>query len=279
MNIRVGNATIHFHRTVRVKEEGISALPPSLGLCEIYKVSDYATACPKNWDERAYFIALHDIEALWLAFTSTEPTALIIGAGGINALTGEKLIAQLEEENYLVVPTQPWLDGWKDKTGCVYQFVTTEFQKGEGCTIGEQILGGECVTGGIGIAAFEGKDTEELIPPPPVYSNSGYGVCSLTSLTTCDFESKEMGIGKGGKIDQKIYADPYGIKVWKEKPVELATIYLINAAQFSKITGQPMPPLPASFDEYKGNWFTVDDKKYPDINGTDKFDKLKKVKK
>jgi len=66
---------------------------------------------------------------------------MLVGAGGINALSGEKLGVTLERENYLVAPPQPWLDGWKDKDGTVYQFVATAYQKGQGITVAEQLMG------------------------------------------------------------------------------------------------------------------------------------------
>lgn len=318
----IGPLRVTLHRTVRVALGETSNLPPSLGEFPIYKVSDYRNTCPSQWEDNAVFVAMHDKEALWMSFEvksksknnsyryePSAPLAVLVGAGGINALSGEKLGTKLEKDNYLVTPPQPWLDGWKDKDGTVYQFVTTEYQKGEGKTIGEQIMGAECKTGGIGIAVFEAKEPEKLISQSHPSQWKGGGPCGQsimqfaagTSNLEClasndadyDYEEKtsgglelcslsegrgrkqrkvmEMGVGKGGKITQKIYSDPHGLEVWKDQPESAVAVYLVNAEQFSEITGHAMPPLPKSVENYHGTWFGLHDKTESDIAGTDVF--------
>lgn len=322
----VGPLHITLHRTVRVALGEVSSLPPSLGSFPIYKVSDYRETCPQQWEDNAVFIAMHDSEALWMSFERKlqagryeppEPLAILVGAGGINALNGEKLGTTLEKNNYIVAPPQPWLDGWKDKDGTVYQFVTTEYQKGEGLTVGEQIMGTECKTGGIGIAVFEAK--EKLIPeskPGEYYKCGSYGqsatLAGYNSIfgeladysVGCDYETNsdpiqlcslglsaesknfagaarlsrkvtEMGVGKGGKINQKIYPDPHGLEVWKDQPAAAMAIYLVNAEQFSEITGQVMPPMPKSTKDYHGIWYGLKDANKEDVAGTNAFTGLK----
>ena len=59
-------------------------------------------------------------DALWLNFGSISygrpelPVALKIGAGKINAVSGEKWVDGLNQDpqNYVVLPEQPWLDGF-----------------------------------------------------------------------------------------------------------------------------------------------------------------------
>jgi hypothetical protein len=51
----------------------------------------------------------------------------------------------------------------------------------------------------------------------------------------------EMGIGRGGKIIQKIYPDPYGLDVWEAEPSAMLATYLVNANVFEQITGQKVP--------------------------------------
>jgi hypothetical protein len=281
-NLNLGPLSITFHRTVRVSEKELSLLPPSLGFFDIYQVSDYRITCPKSWEKNSYFIALHEKEAMWLSFETSNPTALIVSAGGINALTGKEDLNKLEEGNYLVTPPQPWLDGWKNTDGSVYQFVTTKYEKGEGFSVAEQLIGEKSVHGGLLITIFEAKNPQELEiyckPDETVY---GFELCSFASSLRCckmtDFECEELGVGKGGKITQKIYPDPYGLKVWKTIPTAHASIYLINSSQFSEITGLPMPGLPKSFEDYIGKWYGLKDENYNDIEGTTKFDKLKSV--
>src|SRR5215467_15356670 len=164
--MRIGNIEVVFHRTVRVPDgRQPSSLPPSLGRMDLYPVAKYAKRCPEKWEKGAYFLALHETEAMWMSFRSlAHPIAMLVGAGGINALTGEKLGITLEKDNYLVAPPQPWLDGWKDKDGTVYQFVATAYQKGKGITVAEQLMGEESKTGAIGIAFFHPKDPSKLQP-------------------------------------------------------------------------------------------------------------------
>jgi hypothetical protein len=330
--LKVGPIDIIFHRTVRVKEGQISDLPPSLGSIGFYSVKEFRKTCPESWDNNAIFIPLHEREAIWLAFNNPGvPVALLVGAGGINALTGEKLGLTLEKENYLVAPPQPWLDGWKGEDGTVYQFVATEHKKGEGLTVSEQLIGKESKTGGIGIAVFEAKNPRELEKVLKPKENV-YGLCSFSApaggfegyddaITTsaccedestldydCEYETvacqpvlkgltrgmttksvrrrgqhtnkaAEMGVGKGGKIFQKIYPDPtdYGIETWKAEPSAAVAVYLVNAVQFTEITGMPMPPLPKSAEDYIGTWYGLQDDKYEDVSGSDKFTGLKDV--
>nr|WP_213394460.1 hypothetical protein [Yoonia sp.] len=53
------------------------------------------------------------------------PVALKIGAGKINAVSGEKWGDGLSKDpqNYVVLPNQPWLDGFNVEKGKVRQFV------------------------------------------------------------------------------------------------------------------------------------------------------------
>jgi hypothetical protein len=320
--LKVGPLQVTLHRTVRVHPEDKSSLPPSLGHLPIYKVADYRENCPGNWEDDAVFVALHDKEALWMSFRSADPVAIMVGAGGVNALNGEKLGLKLETDAYMVHPPQPWLDGWKDKDGTVFQFVGTEYKKGEGLTVGEQLHKEECKTGGMGIAVFEAKDPAAIrakVPTPREYSNYAGGamLCCASaggsypqddaysmqqfasgdanleafylsdSPVTCDFEmaeaapvtkgirtrgapkAREMGVGKGGKINQKIYPDPHGLEVWKEAPTAAVAVYLVNSEDFSKITGLPMPPLPKAAEDYYGRWYGLKDEHLGDVQGTD----------
>lgn len=314
--MRMGNMEVVFHRTVRVPDgRQPSNLPPSLGRMDLYPVAKYAKRCPANWEKSAYFLALHESEAMWMSFrTNVHPVAMLVGAGGINALTGEKLGITMEKDNYLVAPPQPWLDGWKDKDGTVYQFVATAYQKGKGITVAEQRMGEESKTGAIGIAFFDPKDPSKLkLKQSPLegYTSSLFGnefkwtPSAGSGDLTCAFSAEfleqhpaacmaaaevaapasaklgraqtkfdEMGIGRGGKIVQKIYPDPYGLKVWEQEPRATLACYLVNAEAFEEITGEKIPK-PVSSEQYSGKWFGLQDKSEGDVAGTDKFTGLK----
>lgn len=306
--MRIGNMEVIFHRTVRVPDgRQRSNLPPSLGHMDLYPVAKYVKRCPENWEEEAYFLALHETEAMWMSFrSSSRPTAMLVGAGGINALTGEKLGITLERENYLVAPPQPWLDGWKDKDGTVYQFVATAYRKGKGTTVAEQLMGEESKTGAIGIAFFHPKDPRKLQPKrTPIegqtLSMGGNEFKWETGQITASFSKEtpllgfrailssgkapsglervgtnfdEMGIGRGGKIIQKIYPDPHGLEVWEQEPWATLACYLVNAEVFEEITGEKIPR-PVSSETYSGPWFGLKDNAEGDVAGTNKFTGLK----
>jgi hypothetical protein len=278
--MKLGPLSFSLHRTVRVAANQKPAnLPPSLGNFELYKVSDYK--CPESWDKDAYFIAMHSKEAMWISFQTCEPIAVMIGAGSINALDGKPFNEKLEKDNYLVTPPQPWLDGWKTEDGSVYQFVATE--AGENKTIGEQLA--QTKDHAIVFSVYESKNPEKLqsCRVQQTWGDSEAGNLDFEVMSDC-FEGfppmrccsfgTEMGLGKGGKIIQKIYDDPHGIEEWKESPTKTMRVYLINASEFSEITGKELPP-PATEENYNGVWYGLEDEHLKDINGTKVFDKLK----
>lgn len=341
--MRLNNLEVTFHRTVRVAEgRAASNLPPSLGRMKMFKVSDYRKNCPADWDDSAFFMSLHDTEAMWLSFHAIgKPCAVLVGAGGVNALSGQKLGTKLEKENYLVCPPQPWIDGWKDVDGTVHQFIATPHKKGEGLTVAEQIIGAESKTGAMGLAIFEPKDDAKLktanlpgewnagnqwatggikgqsVGGNTMWASSEIITSSLMSFdhvensiysTTMDFAEQsvvkcaveqqqftnsvvpkpagilraaraavahvEMGLGKGGKIIQKIYGDPHGIEVWKETPTVVFAFYLVDAKTAEEITGEKVAG-PVDHAQYGGAWFGLHDEKLPDVLGTSIFSGLK----
>ena len=281
-HLEINPVYLTFHRTVKVKNSlETSNLPPSLGICDIYKVSDYPNTCPKLWDKDAYFIAMHDKEAMWVSFQSLEPIAMIIGAGKTNVLSGKEFNNKLEEDNYLVTPPQPWLDGWKTENGSVHQFVTTH--TGNGKTIGEQL--GNDNDHALSISIFKAKHPEKLRnnsfqrPGGVVWGDSETGSLENEEPSYCCRAvcCSEMGIGKGGKIKQKIYKDPHGIETWLESPEKNVKVYLIKASAFSEITGNTLPPLPVEASSYEGTWYGLKDKDFKDVKGTSVFDELKAI--
>lgn len=300
--MKLGPLTVEFHRTVRVAESRTPAnLPPSLGRMKPYEVKAYRERCPAIWEDEGVFVGLHDTEALWLSFATSRPLALLVGVGAINALTGQPLGTKLEAGNYLVTPPQPWLDGWKATDGTVYQFVGTPYEKGKGLSVGEQILGEQSQSGGLGLALFESKEPLAVKHPTP---QEGWGMeatgdtmswggqhvnFGIMGMSTHVAESepqfrsvirsasfKEMGVGKGGKITQKVYADPYGLEVWKELPSQTRAVYFVHAELLAEITGTPIAK-PVSQGEYQGAWYGLKDEAEGDVAGSETFTGLKSV--
>lgn len=253
-----------------------------------------------------------------------NPKALIIGAGNINAVSGKPFDPSLQkgvrgkkkkssleiklekEQNYLVVPPQPWIDGWKAEDGKVYQFVAAEMGSGE--TVEGQITGKE-VAGGIQMIVYDPKDGQKLVHatrPHEFIVGGGFEYfgsedlelksCGFADMYCCASEPgptkqfmasrgsvksvRSMGLGRGGEIEQKIYPDPHGIEVWKEKPTSVEMIYLVSSEDFKQVTGHEAPPTPVTYEKYQQNglpWFELHDNKYKDTKGSDIFAKLKPV--
>jgi hypothetical protein len=345
--INVGGLSLNFQRTCRVPSG--SPLPAGLGAFPMFKVSDFKSGCPKHWNSDSVFFPMYRQEAMWINFNREyrNPKAVIVAAGNINAISGKpfdlsknmidktrkkksELKIELEEkQNYLVVPPQPWIDGWKGEGTEVYQFVAAELGSGE--TVEGQITGEESV-GGIQLIVFGPKPGQDLIPKtrPNEYMTGGswgkwsgqissgyhdnisgmlgpqikscaslgdisYACCASSSNESSllrlrgrrsseRYESinsiRDMGLGKGGTIEQKIYPDPYGFDVWNKTPEGSVRLYMVSSEDFKQITGYDAPPTPVTYKKYQElglPWFELYDSKLKDTKGSGVFDKLKEV--
>ena len=110
------NLEIKFHKTIKVTDDDvIHALPPTLGK---YKIDEI--------DNKLY-IRMKPAEATWISFQQKDADSLAIkvGAGNLNAVSGKLFTPALEQhvQNYLSIPTQPWIDGINVSDGLVRQFV------------------------------------------------------------------------------------------------------------------------------------------------------------
>jgi hypothetical protein len=232
---------IALKRTLRVPEDCRSyPLPPDLGDFRVVRRG------------RRYVVAAWPQEALWIRFDSLheEWSAVQVGAGGLNALTGEPFPAPLsgDPQNYLVVPEQPWLDGVLAAEGLVRQFVAVSGRQAN--AIGP---------GTIHLRVFAPK--RKLRRPAPAIETEGV-----------------MGIGGGGLIRQKVYPDPFGVSVWRRQPAAEIAIDLLAPEDFRALTGQEPPPSPVSAKDYSDwglPWFELDDTGAPALKGTGAFNVLK----
>ncbi len=140
---------IDFQRTLRISDDGADyPLPPGLGRFPLRHLDDYAERLPSDWLKRGGVIMpMHQAEALWIHFdaggwrTGEYPFALKIATGKVCAITGESWVNHLntDPQDYVVLPKQPWLDGYCVEKGTVRQFVAMPL--GEGYTVEEQLTG------------------------------------------------------------------------------------------------------------------------------------------
>ena len=229
--------------------EGIRCRQVS-GACSFTHARTIRTVCPNSWTQsNSFFIPLYQREALWLGFDgeSWHPTALVVGADGVNVITGQPWDAPLAgaPQNYVVVPDQPWLDGIRTRIGLVRQFVAMPL--GRGFTLAEQV-GQRSAHNGIQLRVHEAKPGR-FPDEAPVRSNLDAPLMMRSPIHSA------MGIGAGGTIVQKIYPDLYGFDTWESDGPPPAQIYIVNTEQFSWITGEAPPPPTISAADYTKRGF------------------------
>ena len=268
---------VSFQRTLRVPDDGKDyPLPPGIGAFPIHRVADYADRVPREWRERGgVFIPMYQREALWLGFGAArwKPNAVKVGVGGINAVSGLDWDEALhtDPQDYIICPQQPWLDGINAGEHHVRQFVAMPL--GAGYTVEGQVTGNETV-GGIQLLVFEPRPG--LFPDqPPPESEAVRGRESRRSA-----EPDAMGIAPGGRIEQKIYPDPYGLDTWNPDDHGDLFVHIVNTEQYSAITGLTPPPTPISAHTYSERglpWFALYDGAEADLPAAPTLSALKSV--
>lgn len=153
--------TITFQRTLRIPDDGNTyPLPPGLGKFPLRHVDDFSSKVPTPWVTRGgILLPMYQSEALWICFHSENiskrdhayPFAVKIAAGKINAVNGKAWDngLQADPQGYVVVPGQPWIDGFCVEKGVIRQFVAMPL--GSGYTVEEQITN-KAENGGLQIA-------------------------------------------------------------------------------------------------------------------------------
>ena len=209
---------IEFQRTLRIPDDDSDyPLPPGLGRFPLRHLDDYAACLPEEWRKRGGVIApMHQSEAMWINFESKlnhrliqpYPFAVKIATGKICAITGNPWVHGLngDPQDYVVLPEQPWLDGYCIEKGTVRQFVAMPL--GEGYTVEEQLTGA-AEHGGLQIVAYPMKAEryKDLITlncdasPPTEARYMGINACRCP----------DMGLAPGGRMKQDIYDDHYGL--------------------------------------------------------------------
>jgi hypothetical protein len=254
---------VSFHRTVRVPEtDSDFPLPPTFGRFPLARTQSGA-------EQFELAIPIRKREALWIAFEGPDwrPNAVKVGVGDVNAVDGRPWEPGLrsDPQNYIVTGTQFWLDGVNAGDGFVRQFVATPF--GEGLTIEEQV--GAARQGGIRLDVFDPKPglfPEE--PPPQEAVEPGL------------LAEPPLGLGAGGRIRQKIHADPHGLDVWDAASAASVFVRLLDPAAFTALTGREAPPTPidaATYTRLGLPWFDYYEDQATDIPAAEIFGNLKTV--
>ena len=242
------SCSISFLRTLRIPDDNRSyPLPPGLSPFPLDHVDDYADRVPEDWRRHGgVFLPMHQAEAMWIDFESRYPMAVKIAAGKINAVTGEEWSNALSDEpsqDYLVLPDQPWLDGFYAGEGLIRQFVAMPL--GEGFTAEEQLTGA-AEHGGVQIVVYPMRVSvyERFRSRGPMAHETDH----LVSVMACALPS--MGLAPGGLMEQEIYEDEHGIDAWDTSTRSRCFVHLLNSLQYLHVTGSEPPTRPPSAREY-----------------------------
>ena len=297
---------VSFERTFRIPDDGKTyPLPPSVGHFPILKVDDYRDSVPEDWlVHGGVFIPLYQREALWIRFQALRgiPHAVKVAVGKVNAVSGKTWDESLSKDNedYLVCPPQPWLDGINAGDGVIRQFVAMPL--GMGYTVEAQVTGKE-EFGGVQMMIYPPTPDQRRrfekaardLPLRRYSSQQGKAMMMSMAPSALDVPTflrkrdtspapkggTEMGLGAGGKMSQKIYPDPHGLDTWDQSSSERLFIHLVNSAMFEQITGRKPPDTPITAKSYEKRgypWFDVYDESYQDIAAPDELQKVKSVK-
>ena len=252
---------MQFQRTLRIPDDGKHyPLPPGLGAFALRHVEDFADRVPECWRERAgVMMPLYQAEAMWISFSGSwrsrgsYPCAVKVAAGKINAISGKPWKPELDgsERDYVVVPEQPWLDGFCVAKDVIRQFVAMPL--GSGYSIEEQITG-KPEHGGLQFivypmlreryAALLQRRERSLVTS--AVASAGSGMLMYRAAAP----ARAMGIAAGGRMRQQIYADPHGLDAWDQSVSNRCFVTLVDALQWREITGEVPPTKPLTAADY-----------------------------
>ncbi len=242
---------IEFQRTLRIPDDNREyPLPPGFGRFPLHHVDDYKTKLPESWIKHGgIFFPMFQAEAMWINFHGDYPCAVKIATGKIDAISGAKwdgtINSNAEEQDYVVIPEQPWLDGYCVDKGRIRQFVAMPL--GEGFTAEEQLTG-EAENGGVQIMVFPMK-RERYIEYKKVWSQE-LEMCFCEQISA-NYSFMDMGLAPGGLMRQEIYDDPYGYDAWDFENSSRCFVHITNSASYKAITGYAPPGEPVTPTQYQ----------------------------
>ena len=281
--------TISLMRTLRIPDDGRAyPLPAGLGLFPIRHVDDFGDSVPRDWITRGgVLIPMYQSEEMWVAFSSmyvanrmtSYPFAVKIATGRINAVDGKGWRGGLRKtrQNYMVVPGQPWLDGYAVEEGLIRQFVAMPL--GAGYTAEEQMTG-KAEFGGMQICVYPMKrETFEELFPVRQERALQRGRIALQEAMPAS-EPMGMGLAPGGLMKQEIYKDRFGVDVWDTRNRSRCFIHMANSLVWRAITDEepPLPPL-TSRDYGKAGipWFDYYNEDLEAVGGAEALAELRSV--
>ncbi|MGH7190102.1 MAG: hypothetical protein ACREF0_13110 [Acetobacteraceae bacterium] len=247
--------TVSLIRTLRIPDDGRDhPLPPGLGHFALRHIDDCARHLPDHMTERGgVIVPMYQAEAMWLNFQPAwgfaYPFALKIGAGKINAVTGAGWTNTLsgDPQDYVVIPGQPWLDGYCVEKGVIRQFVAAPFDRG--VTVEEQLTG-ESGWGGVQLLAFPMK-LEQALELRTAWERKRRHLVLHEAPAFHEFPLRaDLGLAAGGRMRQAIAIDPYGIDAWDQEQSSRCFVTILESHAWTAITGEAMPSKPIDAAHY-----------------------------
>ncbi len=216
-------------------------------------------------------------EAMWLNFDSATipdhnqeyPFAIKIATGKHCAVTGSEWTDGLRRrpQDYLVSPTQPWLDGYVVEKGLIRQFVAMPL--GAGYSAEEQ-LAGRAEHGGLQLAVYPMKRSVFERRFPKTSQAPGVACLMDTGVALC-CSAPDMGLAPGGRMQQEIYDDPYAFNDWDRDATSRCFVHLCNSMVWESVTGSAPPHPPPTAKQYTKAglpWFEYYDDSSAAVSGT-----------
>jgi hypothetical protein len=196
---------------------------------------------------------------MWVNFGGGNyPFAVKIATGKVCAITGDSWVNHLntDPQDYVVIPEQPWLDGYCVEKGTVRQFIAMPL--GEGYSVEEQITGA-AEYGGLQIMVIPMKaDHYEEILRRQREEEKRREQEDIVLPHYCMSAPAEMGLAPGGRMNQEIYEDPHGLDAWDQRHASRCFVSILNSSMWTAITGDRPPTEPPTAQDYTNSdlpWF------------------------
>lgn len=283
--------SVSFQRTLRIPDDDTPyPLPPGLGNFPLRHVDDYKSRLPAEWLRRGgVLMPMHQAEAMWIGLDSDSsdpayPFAVKIATGKVCAVSGEGWTNHLnrDPQDYVVLPEQPWIDGYCVEKGMIRQFIAMPL--GEGYTVEEQITG-VAEHGGVQFVAYPMKAERYEAILAAHRAERADRVLMFAEELRSPVQSppamyQSMGLAPGGRMRQEIYDDPYGLDAWDQRHASRCFVTIANSAQWMAMTGEKPPTDPPTAKQYASAglpWFDYYAGDAEAVSGADKFTDLSSV--
>ncbi len=283
---------IDFHRTNRLPEDShVHSLPPSLGSFPLRDIHELAKdKVPADWLKRGGIVMpMHQTEAMWMSFHSPAgyPMAVKVCVGKVNAVTGKPWSEELafgDDQDFMQVPGQMWMDGICIGKGVIRQFVAMPL--GQGYTVEGQVTGKEdhgglqilvkpllpahftkvpkaprrgsydsslaVMTSGFGepgvlFSAASFDDGAALAPSSFKAGSALRAMASVDATMRAPAPQKlDMGLAAGGQMKQEIYTSAIDPQQWSSAKSR-CFVAIANAESWADLTGSSAPALPETY--------------------------------